>query len=83
MKKKKTIMEPKRLLLTLYRDNHITFTVRGSDKPLGKITLNRRRPLGYVDLVFEFVPSIVIERDAPNRNSNQGTKHPCDPNWNK
>ncbi len=83
MKKKKTIMEPKRLLLTLYRGNYITLTTRGSDKPLGKITINPRRPVEHVYLVFEFVPSIIIERDSPNRRINEGTKHPCDPNGNK
>ncbi len=83
MKKKKEITEPKRLLLTLYRDNYITLTTRGSDKPLGKITINKRRPLKYVDLIFEFVPSIIIGRDSPNRRINQEPLDESEPNWNK
>jgi hypothetical protein len=57
-------MKRHRLLLELKKGDHVLFTVRDHDEPLGAIKLDERCPLNYVNLVFEFIPLIEIIRDS-------------------
>ena len=60
-------MKRHRLLLELKKGDHILFTVHGQDDPLGVIKLDKRCPLDYVQLAFEFIPLIDIIRDSAKR----------------